>query len=184
MIRFDSGMAGGSRWFVRSRLDRQIALVPGTRLAAQLFWFCWTDGDEPGLGQDSLRGCVAVRCGRPERTRAVPSGGQMAQASHGRGCHALPAHVLGNPKAKFGGARRAQFQVETAKHRCVIVDEHVEGADACLLVGHQLVEMFGQVLEIRVAAVGDRHSEERSIGQLERHHCGFMVRSKKLQLTH
>ena len=75
-------------------------------------------------------------------------------------------------------------QVESAKHRQVWVDEQVERADACFLLGHQLVVSFGEVLEVRVPAVGDRRSEERSIGQLERHHHGCVVGAKKLQLRH
>jgi hypothetical protein len=43
---------------------------------------------------------------------------------------------------------------------------------------------FGEVCEVRVAAVGDHRREERSIGQLERQHRRLVVRSKGLQLWH
>jgi hypothetical protein len=92
--------------------------------------------------------------------------------------------VLGNPVTEFGGVLWPEDQVESAEHRRGAIDEQVERTDACLLLGDQFVVLFGEVLEVRVATVGDRSGEERSIGQLEHQHRGCVVGSKKLQLRH
>ncbi len=162
----------------------QVALVPGALLAAQVCWSCWPDGNEPGLDQDTSRGCVAVSGGGSERANAVPNGGKIAQVSHRRGRHTLSAYALGDSITEFGGLVSTEDKVEPAKHRRVAGDEHVERADARLLLGHQLVMSFREMLEVRFATVGDRRSEERSIGQLELQHRRRVIRLEKLQLGH
>ena len=125
-----------------------------------------------------------MRGGGPECAHAVSRNRKMAQVADGRGCHAPSTRVLGNPVPENGGARRPEDQVESAQHRRVALDEQVVRAEARLLLGHPLAVSFGEVLEVRIATVGDHRREARSISQLERQHRRFVVSSKKLQVRH
>jgi hypothetical protein len=79
--RYRRQVRAGRRSFVRTRLDRQIALIPGAWRAAKVCRFCWTDGDEP-RGQD------------PPSSRACPSPSprQCAARDHAN-AHPLPSRL-------------------------------------------------------------------------------------------
>src|SRR5450759_5894663 len=75
--------------------------------------------------------------GRPERAQPVPRRRQPAQLPDGRGRHAAAGDVLRDPVAEFGSAVLEGVQVEPAQDRAILGDEHVEGADAGLLLSQQ-----------------------------------------------
>jgi len=58
-------------------------------------------------------------------------------------------------------------QVETAEHRPIVVDEYVKNAGSRLLFGQLGVMAICEVLEVLVAAVGDRRGEVRAIRQFK-----------------
>jgi hypothetical protein len=77
-----------------------------------------------------------------------------------------------------------EHQVEPAKHGSVLGEEHVLRADAGLLLGQQGVVPRGEVLEVLVAAVGDRSSEVATVARLENQDRLGMIGSQGLQLGH
>ena len=77
-----------------------------------------------------------------------------------------------------------EHQVEPAQYRAILGDEHVEGADAGLLLGQQRAVPLAELREELVATVGDRGGEVRAVRELEGEHRVGMVGSQALQLGH
>jgi hypothetical protein len=92
---------------------------------------------------------------------------QTAQLPDGRGCHAAACDVLRDPVAKSGSAVLEVVQVEPAQNRAVLGDEHVEGADAGLLLSQQGAVPVGELVEELITAVGDRGGEVGAVGQTD-----------------
>ena len=88
-------------------------------------------------------------------------------SGNGRGRHAAAGDALRDPVAKFRGAVLDVDQVEPAEYRVVLGDEHVESADAGLLLSQQGVVPVGELVEEVVAAVGDRGSEVGAVRRLK-----------------
>jgi hypothetical protein len=55
--------------------------------------------------------------------------------------------VLRDPVAEFRGVVLDVHQVEPDEHLALLRDEHVEGADACLLLIQQSAEPGGELVE-------------------------------------
>jgi hypothetical protein len=72
-----------------------------------------------------------------------------------------------DPVTEFRGAVPGEDQVEPAEDRAVLGDEHVVGADACLLLGQQGTVPLGELVEELIAAVGDEAAEVAAVGPLE-----------------
>jgi hypothetical protein len=140
----------------------QIALEPGARLAAEFRRIGRSCRGEPGLdqdlpGHDVLVGRdVLVGGGRPQCVQPVPRRRQAAQLQDGRGRQAATGHVPRDPVAEHGAAVLEVVQMEPAQNRAVLGDEHVEHADAGLLLGQQGLEPVGEPVEVGVAAVRDQ----------------------------
>jgi integrase len=75
-------------------------------------------------------------------------------------------------------------QIEPAEYRTVLGDEHVEGANAGLLLSQQGVVAVGELVEEVVAAVGDRGSEVGAVRQLEGQDRRGVTGMQPLQLGH
>jgi hypothetical protein len=124
---------GSSATDLRS-VGSQVTLMPGAWPTARLGR---ASRDEPALGQHLLRRDVVIGGRCSERAQAVPRGSEPAQFSHGGGRHATTRDLLRDPVPEFGGAVLKLDQVEPAEHRAILADEHVEDADASLLLGQQ-----------------------------------------------
>jgi hypothetical protein len=118
--------------------------------------------------------------GSAQRAQPVPRGRQPAHLPHGRGRHATAGHVLRDPVAEFGSAVPGEDQVEPAQDRVIAGDEHVEGADAGLLVSQQGAVPLGELVEELIAAVGDKGSEVRAVRQFEGQDRRGMARMQPL----
>lgn len=81
---------------------------------------------EPGRPGEQQSG---PRCAQP-----VPRRRQLAQLPNGRGRHAPVGGVLSDPIAEARRAVLDVVQVKPAEYRPVLGDEHVESADAGLLL--------------------------------------------------
>jgi len=162
----------------------QLPRVPGARLTAEVGRIGRADLDEPGLGQHLLRRDVLQRGGGPEGAQPVFRRRQPTQFKHGRGRHAAACGVLSDPVAEFRGAVPGEVQVEPAKDRAVLVDEHVVGADAGLLLGQQGPVPLGELVEELVAAVGDEAGEVAAVGPLEGQDRRGVAGVQPLQLGH
>src|SRR4029077_17782610 len=71
-----------------------------------------------------------------------------------------------------------------AQNRAVLSDEHVEGADAGLLLSQQGAIPVGELVEELVATVRDRSSEVGAVHQLEGQDRRGMAGTQLLQLGH
>jgi drug/metabolite transporter (DMT)-like permease len=162
----------------------QLPLVPGARLTAEVGRVSRADRDESGLGQHLLRRDVPQRGGGPERAQPVPRRRQPAQLKHGRGRHAAAGDVLSDPVAEFRGAVPREEEVEPAEDRAVLVDEHVVGAAAGLLLGQQGTVPRGELVEEVIAAVGDEGGEVAAVGPLEGQDRLGVAGVQPLQLGH
>ncbi|HEX7164107.1 MAG TPA: hypothetical protein VF223_23065 [Trebonia sp.] len=109
---------------------------------------------------------------------------QPAQFDHGRGRHAAAGGVLCHPVAEFRGAVPGEEQVEPAEDRAVLVDEHVVGVDAGLLLGQHRTVLLGELVEELIAAVGDEGGEVAAVGPLESQDRRGVVGVQSLQLGH
>ncbi len=162
----------------------QLPGVPGAQLATDVARVGRADGDEPGLGQHLLRRDVLQRGGGPEGAQPVPRRRQPAQLNHGRGRHAAAGGVLSDPVAEFRGAVAGEVKIEPAEDRAVLVDEHVIGAEAGLLLGQQGAVPLGELVEEVVAAVGDEGGEVAAVGPLEGQDRRGVIGVQPLQLGH
>ena len=162
----------------------QLPRVPGARLTAEVGRVGRADRDEPGLGQHLLRRDVLQRGGGPEGAQPVFRRRQPAQFKHGRGRHAAACGVLSDPVAEFRGAVHGEVKVEPAEDRSVLVDEHVIGAEAGLLLGQQGAVPLGELVEEVVAAVGDEGGEVAAVGPLEGQDRRGVAGVQPLQLGH
>jgi hypothetical protein len=109
---------------------------------------------------------------------------QTAQLPDDRGRHAAASDMLRDPVADLSSAILEAVQVEPAQNRAILSNEHVEGADAGLLLGQQGIVPLGEPVEELVTAVGDRGGEVDAVGQLEGEDRRGMAGSQALQLWH
>ena len=96
----------------------------------------------------------------------------------------MAGDVLGDPVAEFRGAVPGEEQVEPAKDRAVLVDQHVEGAGAGVVLSQPGAVPVGEVLEEGVTAVGDRGGEVGAVRQFEGQDRRGMAGIQPLQLGH
>jgi methenyltetrahydrofolate cyclohydrolase len=140
--------------------------------------------DEPGLGKHPLGRDVVEVGRRPEGVQPVLYRRDPAQLLHRCRSHAPAGDLLRDPVAELGCAVGNVDQVEPAKHRSVVCDEDVEDADTSFLFRQQVIETFGEVVEVLVTAVGDGSSEVAAVLQFERQDRGGVVGAQALQLGH
>ena len=75
--------------------------------------------------------------------------------------------MLRDPVAEFGSAVLGEDQVEPAQDRVIPGDEHVEGADAGLLLGEQGAVPLGELVVELITTVGDKGREILTVRELE-----------------
>jgi hypothetical protein len=92
--------------------------------------------------------------------------------------------VLSDPVTEIRGAVPGEVKVEPAEDRVVLVNEHVVGADACLLLSQQGMVPLGELVEELIAAVGDEAAEVVAVGPLEGQDRRRMVGVQPLQFGH
>src|SRR5436305_13660598 len=96
----------------------------------------------------------------------------------------MAGNMLRHPVAESRTVVLDVIQIEPAKYRAVLGDEHVEGADTCLLLSQQGAVPVGELVEEVVAAVGDRGGEVGAVCQLEGQDRRGMTGMQPLQLGH
>jgi hypothetical protein len=101
-------------------LEHQVALIPGAWLTAEVSWICRANRNEPGLGQRSLGRDILAGGGRPQCAQPVSHRRHAAQLPDSGGRHAVPSSK--------------SYRLNTAQNRATFGDEHVEGADARILL--------------------------------------------------
>ena len=167
------GWRGGAGWPGDvARVGREVELVPGAWLAAEVGRVGGADWDEPGLGEDLLGRGVLAGGGRTHRAQLVPACREPTQFPDSRGRDAASGDVLRDPVAEFGRVVLDVDQIEPAQHGAVLTDEHVEGTDASVLLGQQGVVPLGEAVEELVAAVGDRGREVGRLASSKARTCG------------
>src|SRR6185312_15170468 len=92
--------------------------------------------------------------------------------------------LLRDSVAESGSAVFEVVQVEPAQNRAILSDEHVEGADAGLLLSQQGGIPVGELVEELITAVGDRGSEVGPVHQLEGQDRRSIASMQTLQLGH
>jgi hypothetical protein len=140
-------------------------LIPGALFPAQVCRIGWPDRKEAGVEQHSLGGDIAIGRGGSEGADPVSRRGERADVAHGRSRDAAPGDMLCNAVPQLRDSSFDEHQVEPAKDRSVLGEEHVIGAVAGLLVGQEGVVPLGELLEVRVAPVGDRSREVGAVGR-------------------
>jgi hypothetical protein len=151
--------------FVRElESDSEVTLIPATGSAARL---CRTIEDEAGLPQHLLGRDVVKGGRRSECAQPVLFGSSLTQFLHGRGRHAATRNVSRDPVPELGRAVLELNQIEPAEHVAVLADQDVEDAGASLLLAQQLVERLVEMVEERVAPIGDEGGKVGAVRQLE-----------------
>ena len=119
-----------------------------------------------------------------ERAQPVLRGREPAQFLHGRGRHTTTRDVLRDPVAELSHAVLKIDQVESAEHRAILADEHVEYAGASLLLGQQGLLPLGELVVELIAAVRDKGGKVRAVRQFEGQDRRGVVGAQALQLGH
>ncbi len=138
-------------------------LIQRAWLATEVGGVGWADRNESGLGQHFLTRDILAGRGRPQFTQPVPCRRQPAQLPQGRSRHAATGDMLRYPVAELRGSVLDLVEVEPAQYRTVLVDEHIEGAAAGLLLDQQSAVPLRELIVELVAAVGDRSGEVRAV---------------------
>ena len=107
-----------------------------------------------------------------------------AQFPNAGGRHAAAGHLPRDPVAEVRAAVTELVQVEPAKDRAVLGDQHVEGAEAGRLLGQHGPVPVGEMREVVVAAIVDEASEVVAVRQLKVQDRRAMVGAQLLQLGH
>ena len=106
------------------------------------------------------------------------------QLAHGRRRDSAAGDLLRHAITHLRDTVPDEHQVEPPEHRPVVVDEHVVGADASVLLCQQGTVSLGEGLEVLVAPVGDRRCEVGAVRQLEGQDRLGVVSAQQLQLRH
>jgi len=144
----------------------------------------WASRGKPGLGQHLLGGDVLAGGGGPQRSQSVLQRGQLAQLPDGRGGDTAPSGILGDPVTELGNAVPGEDQVEPAQDGATLIDEHVEGCDAGILLGQQGAVPIGELGKELITPVRNRGGKVGAVCQLEGQDRRGMVSSQALQFGH